>query len=294
MFPTDPIRTAQHNRLMTELKSLFIENYIHSDMKRAIVYRLKKWLKLKQAVSSDQLTDVNYFSSARIAVYTCIFGEIDTLHEPLTTPDNCDFYIITDQDLSPTSLWKKMTFDFSQYSDTETASAKNRFVKMHPDLLFPNHDYTIYLDGTIQPRTDLTEWIQEMPEIGLKMFSHPKRDCVYQEIKACMYAGKGNKTDLEQYGKRLQSEGLPAHYGLAEGSVIVREFGNPVCQEIMDQWWEEYTRHAKRDQLSLPYILWKKGIQISQVAVMGQDLRQHPAIRKYPHHKSYSRQFRKV
>jgi len=107
MYPCDPIRMAQHNRLMTELKSLFIENYIHSDMRRAIVYRLKNWLKLKQAVSLDQIPEANYFSSARIAIYTSIFGEIDTIHEPLTTPDNCDFFILTDQELASTSFWKK-------------------------------------------------------------------------------------------------------------------------------------------------------------------------------------------
>lgn len=294
MYPTDPVRTAQHIRLMNELKALFVETYINSDLKRAIAYRLRKWLRMKLDISLDQFSNCNYFSRSRIAVYTSIYGEIDKIHEPLVTPDNCDFYILTDQELAPNSVWEKVTFDFSQYPGTETNSAKNRFVKMHSDLLFPNHDYTIYLDGTIQPRTDLTEWIQDMPEIGIKMFAHPKRNCVYKEIHACLYAGKGNRTDLKQYDQRLKNEGFPANYGMVEGGVIVRKVGNPLCQEIMDQWWQEYSRYAKRDQLSLPYILWKTGHQMSQIAIMGQDLRVHPAIRKYPHLKSYSRQFRKV
>jgi hypothetical protein len=70
----------------------------------------------------------NYFSEDRIAVYTAIFGPYDRLIEPVTVPDNVDFFIFTDQEVAEDSIWQKMDIDLDQFSgyglDTISESGK--------------------------------------------------------------------------------------------------------------------------------------------------------------------------
>jgi len=297
MYPTDQIRTAQHNRLMAELKSLFVIGEVNSNLKKLLLDRLHllgRRLLRHAIVNEIPESTANYFSTAKIVIYTCIFGTVDEIHEPIFVPDNCDFYIVTDQDLPTASSWIKKKVDFSVFPGAVDPVTKNRFVKMHPHLIFPEYDYSIYLDGTIQARTDLTEWIQEMPVVGLKMFNHPVRHCTYTEIEACIKAGKGSKSDLLRYAAFLRSQGMPENYGLVEGGVIVRQSHNPVCVSLMTQWWQEFLQQSRRDQISLPYILWKNQIQVEQIAKLGHNLRLHPAIRKYSHRPHYARSLRKA
>lgn len=289
MFPTDPIRTASHIRLMTELKTLYVQGVIHADLKKALRTRLEKLL-IQSGLHPEQdgtpaWLASNYFSTKRIAVYTSIFGPVDALREPVFVPDNCDFYIFTDQPVPADSLWVRKELDGIPETILGNSVLMNRYVKMFPDQFFPDYNFTIYLDGKYQVRTDLTEFVQDMNQTGLKMFAHPLRTCVYQEIKTCITLGKGNQSDLKAYANRLQTAGMPENYGILEGGMIVREVGNLTCQNLMQKWWSEFNKYAKRDQISLPFVLWQEKIPIDRIAIQGRNIWADPAIRKYPHRK---------
>lgn len=287
MYPTDPVHSAQHIRLMNELKTLYVQGVIHADLKKAIRFRLSGLARqLFSRKTKGQECPANYFSSKRIAVYTVIYGAVDEIHEPLTTPDNCDFFIFTDQPLDPASLWQPREFIANHYSLADDPVLKSRFVKMFPDLFFADYDYTLYLDGKFQLRTDPTEFIHDMGPVGLKMFPHPLRDCVYQEIRACIRQQKEDPDRLTRYAMKLKQAGLPKHYGLLEGAVILREIGNQNLHNLMDAWWQEFCHEIRRDQLSLPYVLWQNGLKPAQLATLGQFIWSDPVFRKYPHRKS--------
>lgn len=286
MYPTDPVSTAKHIRLMTELKELFVQGYLNSDLKRAIRQRLDnihRRIIVQKPTAIEPEPIPNYFSDHRIAVYTAVFGPVDEIREPIFTPDNCDFFIFTDQPMSETSAWTRQPMQNMPIEIRQDNILMSRYVKMFPDRFFPDYDFTIYVDGKYQVRTDLTEFIQDMNPIGLRMFKHPLRTSVYQEIEACIQHHKGSKPDLLAYSKRLKQAQMPDHYGLLEGGVIVRETHNAQCQTIMQQWWEEFRQYVKRDQLSLPYVLWMNNVQIEQVGQLGETIWSHPAIRKFPH-----------
>jgi hypothetical protein len=76
---------------------------------------------------------------------------------------------------------------------------------------------------------------------------------------------------------------MPHDYGLLEGSAIVRDTSSPQIQPIMEAWWQEFSQNVRRDQLSLPFILWEKGIPIHQVGELGSNIWSQPAVRKLPH-----------
>jgi|GEM_PF-1616896 len=289
MFPTDPIRTAQHNRLMTELKSLYLRAEINADIKKILRDRLHRYARILQGRSGTpdiQEAIPNYFSNQKIAIYTAIFGPVDDIHEPLFVPDNCDFFIFTDQTIHPDSSWKVMPLDEIPLDIALDQVLANRYVKMFPDRFFPDYTYTIYLDGKYQARTDLTEFIQDMPSQGLRMFFHPLRNCVYDEIETCIRLGKDSAETLRAHATYLQSTGMPVKYGMLEGGLIVRQTGNPLCQAIMLEWWQEFLQHSKRDQVSLPYVLWRHQISIESLAIPKLCIWTYPAIKKWPHVKN--------
>lgn len=206
----------------------------------------------------------------RIAVYTSIFGDYDSLKEPAYTPENCDFFIFTDQEIRPDSHWKVISAKYPDMINTNTM--KNRYVKMMPHQLFDAYDYSIYIDGSVQITGDFTQVFEHINrKIGIAMVAHSARNCVYDEIDACIMMNKAPRKVLKDHKSYLESNGMPPKYGLVEGTVIIRAHHSPVCQKIMNDWWNEFLLHAKRDQLSLPYVLWKNQISITDITIPRKD-----------------------
>ena len=213
----------------------------------------------------------SHLSDKRIAVYTAVFGAYDSLLEPLVKPDNIDYYIITDQPVADSSLWKKIeTVDFPP--DVKTNVEKNRFVKMRPDLIFKDYDYSIYVDGNVLITSDLSPMAEQLGELPIAMHRHKNRDCVYDEIKACIRKDKGSARDFLQHKKLLKSHGIPYHWGLLEAPVIARRHHEPLCIDLMQQWWEEFTAYSKRDQISIIDVLWRNGLTVDQFATLGNNV----------------------
>ncbi len=226
----------------------------------------------------------NYFSDERIAIYTVVFGKYDKLVEPKCLPDNCDYYVITDNFVPESSLWKKI--DISEYEEkikNYSNAEKNRYFKMHPHEVFEKYKYSIYIDGNIEVISDLTEYIARLSDVGIAIHNHRERDCVYDECNAIKLFRKEKKDNVNKYIKLLIEREMPKHYGLLECNVIVREHHNPVCIQVMEGWWNEYLVHIKRDQVSLPYVLYKSGISVEKVGVLGNNVNRNPSFRVLKH-----------
>ena len=212
----------------------------------------------------------NYFSEHRIAVYTCVIGAYDQIDEPRCKPDNIDYYIITDQPLSSESMWHFLDVShMKEELSNLTPIEQNRWYKMHPHLLFPDYDYSIYLDGNITPVTDLTEFVNRVGSSAIATHRHYIRDCVYQEAKAVLQSGKDNKENIRQHLLFLEEQGMPKEYGLADCSVIARKHHEASCVTLMKQWWKEFLLHSRRDQLSFPYVLFKNNLPTIDLMTLG-------------------------
>ncbi len=224
----------------------------------------------------------NYFSTERIAVYTVITGDYDDVLEPYCMPDNCDYFLYTDRDFDDSnSAWtrRKLPPGLNGLSD----AAKNRYLKMHPHELFADYNYSIYVDGNIQIFTDMTEYINMLGPKGIGTHLHPERHCVYEELEAVVARGKESSENAGRHALYLEETGMPRQYGLLECNVIAREHHNSVCVRIMEQWWKEYMEYAKRDQISLPHVLYMNGIRVEEVGVLGDNIRANPSFRVIGH-----------
>lgn len=187
----------------------------------------------------------------RIIVYTTNLGGYDNLHpspKALFNQDlDVDYLYYTDGE-APDG-WTKMPMESG-------GRKESRFYKINSHLL-PPHDISIYIDASYsiqRPVSRILEHFDMNADIGL--CPHISSTCVYQHAMMVMLLQLcKQKVVFEQVGRYAQ-EGLPEQMGLSENGLIVRK-NNGIIKELNELWWNEYTKGSQRDQLSMPYALWK-------------------------------------
>lgn len=241
----------------------------------------KKGVGLNNMIESDEpyinYEDTAYFSNERIAVYTCVIGAYDTPQKPLLYPDNIDYYFVTDRDIEVDG-WKVINVFGKMPKEATTNTLGARYYKTHPHILFPEYSYSVYVDGNMRIVSDLTALITNIGSDGIAIHCHKNRACSYDEINACLDKGKGSKEELLRFEAFIENEGMPRRYGLLETGVIARKHDEQKCIDIMEEWWKMQCSFVPRDQLSLPYILWKRGIAINDIATLGNNIALNPRI----------------
>lgn len=193
-------------------------------------------------------------NTERIVVYTCIAGDYDELHSPQTVEPGVDYVCFSDRPTSKHGIWKTQAMPCR----TGSNASDNRFVKMHPHRLFPDHDVSIYVDGNIKVIGDIVLLIHTaLARRDIALYEHPFRDCIYAEAEECAAIGHDWYWRIAKQMRRYRKAGFPAHSGLFEGNVIIRRHHSLSVRSLMDAWWTIYSQGVRRDQLSLPYLSWK-------------------------------------
>lgn len=119
--------------------------------------------------------------------------------------------------------------------------------------------------------------------------SHPTRNCIYDEGTSCCIIGKDNIKLMRHQLDTYRREGMPEHFGLYETNLIACEHNNPLCIAVMEDWWNEINRFSRRDQLSLPYVLWKQGYHMDELGfTCDTNIRLNPVFRVYMHSEDWT------
>lgn len=194
-----------------------------------------------------------------LLIYTCIAGGYDELLEPLVVEPGVDYVCVSDESPRPGSVWRQISLPLNMGD----AASSSRYVKMHPHVLFPQYDISIYIDGNIQllaPVTDLA--LEAMDYASIALYQHSFRNCIYEEARECSAIGHDWHWRIAAQMNRYRKDGFPAGQGLFEGNVIIRSNGSPDVARLMEMWWKEYLGGVRRDQLSLTYLAWKCSTRI--------------------------------
>lgn len=230
-------------------------------------------------------TDTLALYDSKIAVYTCIIGDYDQPKEPQFKPSNVDYILVTDGPLPSTGVWKGINARTIKGIPDFDNCRVSRYVKLHPHLFLDDYDYSIYIDGNIKTIGDIRYLIHFLNQYGFASNLHRKRDCIYEELEACVRQNKDNEQIMRKQIDSYRSEGMSEHYGLIEANLLVRDHHNHICVEIMERWWQEIIKHSKRDQLSLPFVLWKMGIPVSEIGLISDNVYSIATIRIQHHSK---------
>jgi hypothetical protein len=197
-------------------------------------------------------------------VYTVIFNNYDQLL-PVNQKWNCDFVCLTDNPHIKSNGWK------IQVLDEEFASYKsaNRKFKILAHNYFPNYESSLYVDGNIRIKKDPTELFEKyLKKENFASCIHYARDCIYEETITLLFSGRLNdyeKLRLLNQIALYSKESFPRHFGLTETNVLFRNHMEPSVVRIMEMWWSELSDGSHRDQVSLPYVLWKSNSNITYI-----------------------------
>lgn len=220
----------------------------------------------------------------KIAVYTCITGGYDSIKEPLYVNPDIDYLVFTDGEVPANSVWKKFDINAIEEIRKLDNKDKNRAIKILPHVFLSGYDYTIYVDGCITIITDMLPVIEHMGSKLLGVHLHQTRDCIYMEAEGVIHSGRASAELVNKQMSRYKREGYPRHYGLYENTILVRPNRNQRTIKLMDDWWKEYLLLSKRDQLSLPYVIWKNNVDKNDLYIMGADLNRNPRFRRAASH----------
>lgn len=216
-------------------------------------------------------------TSRKGVVYSCITNGYDVPKAPILVNETLDYILYTDAEERFDSVWKYKKI--KEIENTPGSNFANRYYKFNPFSLFPDYDYSIYVDGNVQVVSDVTGLysIANESPLGIAMHKHFSKSCAYKDAKWCELNKRGKLTAIKEQVRRYRKEGFPEEYGLCEATIIVVDLHSPVAKKIMNVWWQEFCRtESGRDQISFPYVLWKMGYKISDVGCLGNDEYHNP------------------
>lgn len=199
-------------------------------------------------------------------VYTCITGGYDTLIDPKKTDECFDYVCFTDDKNLQSKVWeiRPMPKDVEELDNCR----KQRFVKINPHIVLPEYDLSIWVDGNIEIKDTLTDFVENNNKDGVSIFipKHPYRKCIYEESEACKRLKKDKDSIIDEQTNSYKKEGMPSNYGLPQSNIIIRKHHDETCIKLMEAWWYEVKNKSLRDQLSFTYALWKnKTIKVEYI-----------------------------
>jgi len=209
----------------------------------------------------------------KIAVYTANVGEYDSYIPPLK------------RYMSPSVLYRYFTDDTplpEGEQEMHSPLLRAKHIKLFPHLyLPPDTVVSIWHDANVQLRCRPSELVAILGDNDLAVVRHPGRGCIYDEAKVCIRWGKGDPDTIRRQVDRYRAEGYPEHNGLYCGFLLVRRH-NDTMQKFNQVWWDEITSGSTRDQISLPYVCWKLGIEPAIIPCNSHY--EGPHYRRYPQH----------
>lgn len=193
-------------------------------------------------------------------VYTCHFGGYGGLEDPF--PANCGSFrkiCFTDDRTLRSDCWEIVVLDETGLGPR----VDSRLAKLLPHRYLKEFDISLYCDTRIQFKTDPLEIVRAEPfgSVSMKCFSHPWRDCLYEEAEAVIEAGVCAEADVRRQMDTYRRRGYPAHNGLIAGTVLLRGHNDPRLIELSELWYSHFLHFGWRDQLSFNFVAWLKGFQ---------------------------------
>lgn len=193
----------------------------------------------------------------RVAVVSAIFGGRD---EPIEAPagDGVDFVMFTDGRGAPG--WTLRRSD--PKDDPRLAARRVKTLALEET----EADIVLWVDGRIRVenvplRPLLRRALRDHDVAG---FPHPWRRTVDAEAAECAKLGLAPPTAIVEQLAAYNLEGFPDSGGLWNTMVLARR-NTPTMRHLGRAWWDEISRHTVRDQVSLPFVLWKLGVQCGRL-----------------------------
>jgi hypothetical protein len=222
----------------------------------------------------------------RILVYSCYFG----FHEPFNAAATgagigYDRMVVTDH---AALHLPGVTILRPDAEETGDPGRMSRLAKMCPHLFFSDYDWVIYIDNsaalTSAPQAIVAEIERQHDGAappGRYLFSHEKRSCAYREARLCMVKGKISRKDYRRQVNHYKAAGFPQDQGLFMNTLMIQKMGDAATDAFNETWFDHFQSYSRRDQISLPFLLWEQGYPTRVTPFAVSDIAQWPLFSKW-------------
>lgn len=200
-------------------------------------------------------------SKKKCVVYTAIAGDFDSLKENQAKSD-CDYIAFTDKPVKSKTWQIRNINDYLPpiYQRLDN-NRRAKWFKLFPNRLFPDYEYSLWIDGSIETLTPIEQLISRYMsnKEHWAVHKHASRTCIVDEAFACASLKKDSPDVMsKQLAKYFVRYNYPKNNGLAENTVILRKHGSKKVINLANEWWNEIIEHSRRDQLSFNFVAWKQ------------------------------------
>jgi hypothetical protein len=190
-----------------------------------------------------------------VVVYTALTAGRDVLRDPEAVLAGVDYVCFTDTPIV-SDVWRQVPIE----RGPDPGRTARRY-KILSHRMFPDHRFAIYHDACMRATDRVLESIDELDGAPFGAFRHPLRSCVYDEAEAVVRDRRERAVNVAPQVARYRAAGMPAGLGLFENAFLVREH-TPDTEALNELWWAELSAGCVRDQVSLPYALWRLGTRV--------------------------------
>ena len=195
----------------------------------------------------------------RLVVYTAIFDAYDALRQPGARFDGVDYVCFSDRDIAEPGCWQIRSLDYFHCNPRRAA----RYAKTNPHICFPDHEWSLWIDGSVAINIDPLELLAEYGDQGAMFaYRHPDRETLAQEAEAIVGAALDDEAIVRVQLARCLERGLPPDAPLHETNVLLRRHHEPAIVAHSKAWFAELQRGSLRDQMSFDYAAWSVGQEI--------------------------------
>lgn len=208
-----------------------------------------------------------------VVVCTSLCGNYERLLPPAFLNDGWSYVCYSDTPREGWGIWDIRPIPY----ENDDPRRRARWVKTHLPELFPDAEWVFWMDANVVIRADMSPLLDGREEKNLYLAFHLTRDCAYQEGLVCAAVGKEREDVIQRQLKAYREDGMPEHYGLYETPVMLLAPGSEAVKRVFSGWDREIRTHSKRDQVSLPYVLYHEKVKPGSLF---QDMRRvqfHPA-----------------
>jgi hypothetical protein len=182
-----------------------------------------------------------------------------------------DWYYFTDDKNLKSNFWN--IININEIEEIKNTNYDNRqkckYIKMMTHKLLPNNSNYIWIDGSfpIINKNFVNEILEfKKNNYELILYDHNSRNrekTITHEVIRCRKVADKNKMD-EQINAYLSDNYPNKRGGLYSSGIIFRKNTQKI-NELFELWFEHNLKYTTRDQISLPYVLWKLKIKPSKV-----------------------------
>ncbi len=209
-----------------------------------------------------------YLNRKDTAIYTCITGDYDSVREPRYISERCDYFLVSDKKGNENSVYQFIDINKFLPQNITNPIYQNRYCKINAHKLFPQYRYSVYVDGNITITGDIAENIHKLKKSRIGVLGENYTDNIYEYAYRCACIGGDLPEKIVHQMEAYWLKGLPENSGSFACGILVREHNNPICVNLMEEWWDEFCKYAQRDQTPFSYVLWKNGFSKEDVLLL--------------------------